>query len=188
MQYYNAFKREEKIKKKEEILKVKFESARADEEELTICQTELEKVKFQLAKMYILREYVKLGEKTKDFIKHIIDPVTCLASVSLILSDSDFEKFKNILESIKSNISDPEGRNLIEHTVKQINAYRPPDNLISTVADVKMIEESKLLVKKVDNSVSTITELKAEIKKYQKKLNQLKMESNDNEEEALQSL
>lgn len=75
---------------------------------------------------------------------------------------------------------------MIEHIVREINVYRPPDNFISTVADVKMVEESKLLVQKIDSSASTITELKAEINKYKMLIQQFKVHSNggDNEMEV----
>lgn len=205
IQYYNALSRQQKIKEKENNLRKQLEETRTKEEELTALQDELEKIKFQLAKMVLLRESVKMDEKIRDFIERVVAPVTCSASVSLKLSEENFDKFKSlfafhftlffltyflfilldILDTIQTNITDTAGQNLIEQTIKKINTYRLTDNFVSTITDGKIVEDSKVLGQNIEKSVSTIIDIKAEISKYQKLLNNYKMETKEN---ALENL
>lgn len=96
MQYYNALSRQQKLKEKEDNLRKQLEMTQIKEKELKAHQAELEKIKFQLAKTVLLRESVKMEEKIRDFIQRVVIPVTSNASVSLKLSQADFEKLKSL--------------------------------------------------------------------------------------------
>lgn len=74
---------------------------------------------------------------------------------------------------------------MIEQTVKKINSYRLTDNFISTITGGKIVEDSKVIGQSIDKSVITISGIKEEISKYQKLLNNYKMETKENTWENL---
>lgn len=185
-------------KKNQTVLMDKFAVAQLTEKQLVDLMSELERKKSACSQMALIRESLKMGRDTKDFVEKIIMPVINKTRIPLYLTDLEFEKLKGnfienntfaisylyfvclvVVDSIKANIDDPKERLIIEKIVTEINKLGLGDNFVSSMAnEKKLVEESKILAKNIVNVTTTLTDCNTEIAKYQEVLNKYEQKNN----------